>query len=565
MDPNPTAEPAARSSDFPHYRHAWNRVVCALLAAAFIPLLAVGGGLYGYAYHQLHKKTHAALAAAVLQHQTAIDRFLQERLLDLEVLAGIFGRQRLTDPAVLENVFGELHRHQPWFQDLGVIDAGGRHLAYHGPYDLISRNYRQAAWFAPTIRDGRYISDVYSGFRDVPHFIIAIRRTDALGDWILRATVDTVFFNQQVHAFSGQGDPDAFLVNADGLFQSLPRRGGALMASAGLPALEPFEGVRLERSGDLLRAQVWLRQVPWRCVVEMSRPATLADLHQVRLLGIGVLLLSAFVIAATVLLTTNYLVAELETARRSLNLLDRQLRRTSYLASTMQLSDGMLHELGDVLDNLDMAHRCMTEADPAAGRGDRAEALGQMGHEIRRGRTALTRFMRFTAAEEPIIAPLDLHRLLEDLVGILERDLRLRSIRVERRYRLADARVRSDRGKLRQVFQNLVLNAVEAIGENGTLTLTTEGDDRTVRVTIADTGPGVPPDLREKIFDPLFTTKEKGTGLGLSISQNILQHLGGRIQLDPWNRQGAAFIVILPVALRPTGPSSGGHDQARTP
>ncbi len=565
MDSNPSPESAGRTSDFPHYRHVWKRVVLSLLAAAFVPLLAVGGGLYGYAYHQLEKKTHAALAATVLHHQDSIDRFLEERVHDLEVLAGIFGRERIGEQTVLDQVFAELHRRQPWFQDLGVIDDQGRHLAYHGDYDLISRNYRQAAWFAPTIRQGRYISDVYSGFRQVPHFIIAIRCSDQRGDWILRATVDTVFFNRQVHAFAGQGHQDAYLVNAQGMLQSLPRRGGTLMTSAGLNLPEPFEGVRFERIGDRVLAQVWLHQVPWLCVVEMSRSRILADLHRVRNMGAGVLLLSSFLIVATVLLTTNYLVSELERARRSINLLDRQLRRTSYLASTMELSGGMLHELGDVLDNLDMAHCCLVESDQGGGSGERMESLAQIGHEIRRGRTALTRFIQFTAVEDPLIGPVDLHRLLEDLIGILERDLRLRRIRIERRYRLTDARVRSDRGKLRQVFQNLVLNAMQAIGENGTLTLTTEADADRIRVTVADTGPGVPAALRERIFDPLFSTKEKGTGLGLAISQNILQQLGGTIQLDPWTRQGAAFIVIMPVALRPSGPPPGAHDQKRTP
>ena len=561
MGPNARPEPAGLSSDFPYYRRAWNRIVVSLLAVAFVPLLAVGGGMYGYAYRQLEIKSHSALEAAVVSHQATIDRFLEERVHDLEVLAGIFGPDQLVTQAVLDNVFDQLHRRQPWFQDLGVIDSDGRHLAYHGPYDLLSRNYRQADWFAPVIREGRFISDVYSGFRQVPHFIIAIRQSAPQGEWILRATVDTAFFNNLVSAFPGAGHQDAYLVNAAGRLQSLPRRGGRLMMPAGLPRPEPFEGVRFQRDGDRLLAQVWLRQVPWLCVVEMSRGRILADLHRVRNIGLGVLLLAGFLIVATVLLTTNYLVTELETARRSLNLLDRQLRRTSYLASTMELSYGMLHELGDVLDNIGMAHRWLVETTaPAPGAGA-GEPLQQIGHEINRGRSALDRFLRFTAAEDPVIAEVDLHRILDDLVEILERDLRLRKIRVERRYHPGDVRVRSDRGKLRQVFQNLVLNAMDAIDQDGTLTLSTRADGRQVRVTVADTGPGIPLALRDKIFEPLFTTKEKGTGLGLPISQNILKRLGGCIELDPWTRRGASFTVVLPAGRRADGAAAPADDR----
>jgi two-component system NtrC family sensor kinase len=549
MDPNPSLEPAGRPSDFPHYRRAWNRVVVSLLAVAFVPLLAVGGGMYGYAYHQLERKTHAALAAAVVRHEVSIDQFLEERIHDLEVLAGIFGRDQLATQTVLDKVFAELHQRRPCFQDLGVIDSSGRHLAYNGPYKLMSHNYRQAAWFAPVMRDGRYISDVYSGFRDVPHFIIAIRQTDPHGDWILRATMDPAFFQNLVHAFAGADHQDTFLVNAQGLLQSLPQSGGRLMTPAGGGAPERFEGVRFQRDGDRLLAQVWLQQVPWLCVVEMSRGRILADLHRVRTIGSGVLLLSAFLIVATVLLTTNYLVTELETARRNINLLDRQLRRTSYLASTMQLSYGMLHELGDVLHNIQMAQRWLSEASADWPGTRSAEPLAQIGHETTRGRKALERFLRFTAAEDPVITDFGIHRILDDLVQILERDLRLRRIKVERHYHPADVRVRSDRGKLRQIFQNIVLNAMDAIDQDGTLTLSTTADDREVRITISDTGPGVPAALRDRIFEPLFTTKETGTGLGLSLSQNIVQRIGGRLQLDPWTRQSAAFSVVLPMGL----------------
>ena len=96
---------------------------------------------------------------------------------------------------------------------------------------------------------------------------------------------------------------------------------------------------------------------------------------------------------------------------------------------------------------------------------------------------------------------------------------------------------------------NMLLNAGHAIGEQGTITLTTGTGDGEVWVEIADTGNGIPPELLQKIFDPFFTTKPvgKGTGLGLSISYGIINKHHGRIKVDSVVGQGSKFRIILPV------------------
>jgi PAS domain S-box-containing protein len=119
--------------------------------------------------------------------------------------------------------------------------------------------------------------------------------------------------------------------------------------------------------------------------------------------------------------------------------------------------------------------------------------------------------------------------------------------------------VHADEGQIGQVIQNLVLNAVQAMPEGGVLRISAEnvregeaesgeGTRRCVRIAVADTGPGIAPEIARRIFDPYFTTKQRGTGLGLATAHSIVKRHGGSIRLDGAAARGARFLVSLPPA-----------------
>lgn len=143
----------------------------------------------------------------------------------------------------------------------------------------------------------------------------------------------------------------------------------------------------------------------------------------------------------------------------------------------------------------------------------------------------------------------DLHKGLESTLNIVWNDLKYRA-RVERRLGSLPL-VDCHPGEINQVFMNLLLNAGHAIGERGTITLSS-GHDRErdeVWVSVRDSGPGIPPEVMPRLFDPFFTTKPvgTGTGLGLSISYGIVKKHGGRIEAANAPEGGAVFTVVLPV------------------
>jgi two-component system NtrC family sensor kinase len=525
------------------------------MAASFIPLVLIGGGMYYYATSALKEKTLAALRMEVISHKEAIDEFLAERTMHLRVLSANLDLSKLTAPGVLETAFLSLRSPdgRPCFADLGVIDDQGIHLAYVGPYDLISKNYKNAEWFKAVMENNVYVSDVFLGFRDVPHFIIAVKQVTSRRSWIIRATVDTAYFDSITAEARGKRSMDAFLVNRNGIFQTSPRISGKLMGQSEFKRLERFEGVKLEEIQGQIRATTWLSKVPWLCVVRIDQDDIFEALQRVRRIGIYVFVLGAILIVFTVLLTTNQLVSILEAKRRSIRFLDQQLRRTSYMASLMELSHGFFREINDTLANIDIA---ATWIQDLAVKGDLKEIekdLDQIKSEVSRSRKSIDKFIRFMRPDEPAIIDVNVNELLNDLIEFLGSELRLKKIRVKKDYEDNLPGIRSDHSKLRKVFQNIVLNAMTAVEKDGEISLTTRAVQNGVAVTIADNGPGIPEENMENIFDPLFTTKPEGAGLGLSICLNILQRLGGHISVKSEPEKGAVFTVELPLHIKLTG------------
>jgi two-component system NtrC family sensor kinase len=541
-----------QEKDFPYFRRLWNSVVVALIAASFIPLIVIGGGMYYYTVSMLEDKTLESLTEEIKEHREAIDEFLDGRIKDMKLLASNLGLEYFTSPGAIQSVFGTLRRELECFTDLGVIDDQGRHVAYAGPYDLLSKNYKDAPWFKAMKDRDVYVSEVFLGFRQVPHFIIAVKQKAGEGYWILRATVDTEYFNRMVEEVLTRRPGDAFIVNQRGIFQTRPRTAGELMGQWKVKYIEPFKGVRMLEEKGRITLLTWLGKAPWVCVAKFDRKDIYRTLRQVRIAALTAFVLGAILILGTVFLTTNYLFMRLETKRRNIRFLDDQLRHSSRLASSMKLAPGLIRDIEDNLSNIDMVTTWVQELmhkdlSREENRKEAAESLNQIKGEISRTRQTTEKFLKAIRPAMPLIQAVEVNRILDDILDLMDRELHFNQIIVTRDYQEALPPIQSDPSQLRQVFQDLMLNAMAAIQRQGKITLRTRSDKEKVAVTVEDSGPGVPREIMDKIFDPLFTAKPDGTGLGLSISARILGKLGGRIAVASEPGRGATFTVELPI------------------
>ena len=147
------------------------------------------------------------------------------------------------------------------------------------------------------------------------------------------------------------------------------------------------------------------------------------------------------------------------------------------------------------------------------------------------------------------LVEVDLHEGVETTLTVLGHKLKHTAIGVERDYDRSLPKLTARAVQLNQVWTNLLDNAIDALGDSGTITITTCRDGDCAVVAIADDGPGIPPDDRDHVFDPFFTTKDvgRGTGLGLSTARRIVVSHQGSLTLDP-ARRGTSFSVRLPLA-----------------
>jgi signal transduction histidine kinase len=227
-----------------------------------------------------------------------------------------------------------------------------------------------------------------------------------------------------------------------------------------------------------------------------------------------------------------------------------QLLRLNRLATVGTFSAGVAHEIRNAL----VAGK--TFIDLQAEKNPDAELDAVVRREMGRIDALLSGMLKYAGPAKPALAPVRLHEVLEHSLRLIEPRMHEKSIALSRSFRAAPDMVKADGLQLQQAFVNLFLNALEAMGPNGALSVATESartDPAPARarredvlVTIKDTGPGISPENMKRLFEPFFTTKEEGTGLGLAITKHIIEEHYGTIRAESGPSNGAVFKIVLP-------------------
>jgi two-component system nitrogen regulation sensor histidine kinase GlnL len=224
---------------------------------------------------------------------------------------------------------------------------------------------------------------------------------------------------------------------------------------------------------------------------------------------------------------------------------EQSMRRLDRLASLGLLSAGMAHEIKNSLVAVNTFVGRLLE------NGEDREFSETVRRELRRIDTLVSQMLRFAAPGKNEFAAVHVHDLLDHSLRLIEHQIKGKSISLNRRYAAAPDTVSGDEYQLQQAFMNLLFNAIEAMGMNGVLTVSTDiaGEkpgERRLRIHIQDTGMGIPAENLPHLFEPFFTTKKNGTGLGLAICQRIVHEHDGDITAQSEIKKGATFSLSLP-------------------
>ena len=433
-------------------------------------------------------------------------------------------------------------------------------MAYSGPYEFLEgKNYRNETWFKVLIDTDSlfFISDVYLGYRDQPHFIIAVKANKDKDTWVLRLTVNLQKFQQFVDDIGQIEKAHAFIVNNDGICQVVPTAvGQTLQKSPMWPALKKIgDGLYETEVGEenYLAATQSLTKVDWTLVVIQPTSAAYAPIAQARVIIAFIILLGVIITIVTALLATSTLMRQYARSEANRAELISQLVQAGKMGTMGEMAAGVAHEINNPLAIILSEIGVMEDLlDPRLGgtfdADDFRQRLNSIREESNRCRSIIHKLLGFARRNKPKISDCNVGDIIHQTVDMVQRELMLENIDIRTDVDERIPLIHTDDDQLKQVLINLIRNATDAIGKGGTITVSAMDMNDKVSLVVSDTGSGISPEHIEQIFMPFFTTKEvgKGTGLGLSITHGIVTALGGSINVTSEPGHGTAFEIIIP-------------------
>jgi two-component system NtrC family sensor kinase len=545
-----------------------------MILVPLIPFILILGIGYYYFKTSIEISTIASMNRIVEDHRHMIESFLEERKHDLDFILYSYTFDDLSQSEQLDTVFDHLQRESRAFVDLGIFNQDGVHVAYHGPYRLVGKVYKDENWFKEVMKHGYYISDIFLGYRQVPHFIIAIAKEKAGKKWVIRTTIDTITFNSIVEGIRIGKTGEAYILNVNGLLQTEPRSGGKLMEKHPDTVKYPSSDIGIEtfidkglKGEEYLYTTTWLQNKKWLLVVRQEKSDAFSALTSTVYLVLLVSVIGGAIIAVVAFYLTNRIVGRMEKMNIEKERLSQQLIGASRLAELGEMSAGFAHEINNPLQIIkneqslmEMTLADMKEAGQIAASASLDEfedSMSQIKLQISRCAQITQAILKFGRQDEPKPQEIDLKNFIPEVIGMVAQKAAVHGISIEQNLDENTYSIHGDPTQLQQVLLNLFNNAMDAILEQhgtsgGKLVIKTgTKENKTVEIVVKDNGCGISPENFNKIFSPFFTTKSvgKGTGLGLSVCYGIVDNMHGTLEVSSEVGVGTTFSIHLPAEV----------------
>jgi len=546
----------------PIYIRLQRKIVLIILCVSIIPLVVLGETIYYRFAGTYEEKIEDQIKYRARSQSDAVEIFLKERTAILSTIVDTHSFDELKQQESLTRIFKVIGRRTDGLIDLGVIDNTGQHLAYSGPYNLEGLNYYQQAWFQEIMSKGKYISDVYMGYRQSPHFIIAVRGYSNGRMWILRATVDSDIFNKLVRTAQTGRSGDAYIINKNGIYQTDPRFSGKILGQSSLSLKLFGEGTtvaeKIEADGQTKHiAGTWLKNNEWLLVITQDVGDEKGGLLTTRSTEIIIIIFGCLAIIVTTFFSIRIIFRRLEDSDKGISELNEQLIQSDKMAALGKMAAGIAHEINNPLAVIGEKAGWMRDLlldekfQKSENIKEYATSIDKIEEHVERARKVTHNMLGFARRMEHRLDDIDINTVLNQTIELLENHAQINNIEISRDFQADLPIIASDQSQIQQVFLNLMNNAIDAIQKDGLIEVETREENSQIVIRIKDNGPGIPREYLKKIFDPFFTTKEvgKGTGLGLSVSYNIVEKLGGAITVESKVSEGTIFNVKLPIVM----------------
>lgn len=238
---------------------------------------------------------------------------------------------------------------------------------------------------------------------------------------------------------------------------------------------------------------------------------------------------------------------KVEQRTEELRMTQNQLLQSEKMASLGKLAAGIAHEINSPLTGIltysSLLFKAKEDKDPEK------EDLEVIVNETNRCKMIVKGLLDFARQTEPHKALSDINEVIDKSINLISHQASIQNVKIEKKIKPDLPKIMIDVGQIQQVFINILLNAIEAMPQGGTLTVSSGIEDEITAIRFTDTGIGIPEENLPRIFDPFFTTKKqgRGTGLGLSVSYGIIERHRGKLEVKSQVGKGTTFTVKLPI------------------
>jgi len=561
---------------FTDYHKIWALGICVLVATALVPLLVVTIIHYQLLQKSVDSELTLRTERLASNARRAVTFFLEERLNALRFTVNEIAYDQMTDPDQLAEILRNLKLGFGGLTDLSVIAHTGTQVAYAGPFNLGGRDYSNQRWFIECQKHHFYVSEIFRGYRDVPHIIIAVKFFRRDGSFfVLRATLDTERLIQTLASYETGAHAEIFLINRSGIVQTPSKHQGDIFKKMSLPVPAYSQRTQVTMAeDDQMRSLIvgyayistQIADTPFILMVIKQKAGMMQVWQQLRsnlnwFVGSAIL-----VILVVIVLTCSYMVNKLYHADKSKAETMAIMEQSNQLASIGQLAAGVAHEINNPLALINETAGYVKDLFVLKEQGQKDDELigyiDDILDAVERCGTITRQLLGFARKFEVKIQKVKLNEVISDVLVFHNKEAIYRNIKVTVDVPEDMPPIETDRGKLQQILVNLVNNAFQAVDNGCILDIEASpaGADK-VRITISDNGCGMPEENLPKIFEPFFTTKEgdKGTGLGLAITYGLVKKLHGEIFVKSKVHEGTTFTITLPTRIQKEIIENEGH------
>ncbi|MBI9089970.1 MAG: two-component sensor histidine kinase [Desulfobacterium sp.] len=547
-----------------NYRKIWQMVIMLTAAVTLIPLIIITCIDYNVTQRSIESEISLRARRTASNTKRAISFFLSERKAALDFIIHDNARKALTDMDRLSTILKNLQAGFGGFMDIGVINDHGIQVAYSGTHNLGGKDYSDQAWFNKVVARGVYISEVFLGFRNKPHLVIAVKsQLDQGAFYVLRATIDTDQFNEILSSLELNGKGDVFLINRNQVIQTPSRHHGDVLSLVDIPVPEYSDRTRVKVFQDQKMEQyvvgyAYIPDTDFILMIVKQKAALMKSWYATRSNLIGFLLISITVILGVIVFVTTYLVNQMFFSDRKRAKAMHRIEYDNKLATVGRLAAGVAHEINNPLaiinEKAGLIKDIFVFREKYSADDKLMGLVDSVISSVARCGTITKRLLNFARHMDESFQVVEIGTVIREVLGFLGKEAEYRSIEISVEVPNSFPKIECDRGKLQQVLLNIVNNAFFAIESEGKLSIQVkQRDEKYLTVTISDSGCGIPEKELELIFEPFFTKKsdQGGTGLGLSITYQLVEEAGGCIKVKSEVGVGTSFIVNLPFKPKP--------------